>query len=110
MLRAGVIVGVLAAVVLSTNAGVAGEEGREAKDPGSPRGSALVRAGQTEVVRIAREVADLNAILQAQKALIDYRDEGGDPEARLDGRLCLESVLRPLCEALGQTFALGGER
>ena len=108
MLRLAVIWGVVAFGVSALGGAADLDAGSEGAN-GAP-GNRWVRAGQEEIVRIEREVADLNAILEAQKALIEYRRAGGDRQARLDGRLCLESVLGPLCETLGLTFALGGKR
>ena len=99
--------GVGAALVVMGS--VAAQEGAGERED-SPRGggSRWVRAGQAEIVRIEHEVADLNAIVEAQKALIEFRRTGGDQKARLDARLCLESALRPLCVNLQETFGARG--
>ena len=47
----------------------------------------------------------LRAVREAQGALIEYVENGGGgPDEGLDPRLCRESVLRPLCGELVETF------
>ena len=83
--------------------------GAEERPPGGDGEGAAgpsesVLAGQDEIARIEREVADLDAIRKAQEVLIEYRRAGAGPGARLDRELCVRSVLRALCGRLEETF------
>ena len=60
-------------------------------------------------VRLAREIAELAAILAAQGALVEYvQSGGGGRDEGLDPRLCRGSALRALCADLTETFGAGG--
>ena len=85
-----------------------GAPAQERTDAGAsarePETRTSIRSGQAELVRIEREIADLDAIRKAQAVLIEWRRVGGDPALRLDTRLCVGSALRGLCARLGETF------
>ena len=51
------------------------------------------------------EVAELHAIAEAQRALVEYVESGGGSDDEgLDRMLCRESALRTLCADLVETF------
>ena len=104
MLRRGVVAAVagLGLVWWSVAGAEDGPTGGDGAAGVAPAESVL--AGQDEIARIEREVADLDAIRKAQEALIEYRRAGADPGARLDRGLCVRSVLRALCDRLEETF------
>ena len=67
------------------------------------------RAVEAHRARLEGEIAELNAILEAQNALVEYVESGGAGESDgLDPRLCGESALRPLCPELRETFGGSG--
>ena len=56
--------------------------------------------------QIEIEVAELHAIAEAQRALVEYVESGGGSDDEgLDRMLCDESALRPLCAELVETFS-----
>ena len=59
--------------------------------------------------RLAREVAELEVIAEAQTELVELVKEGGAAEEDgLDWVLCAASALAGLCAELEETFAGGG--
>ena len=106
MLRALVLVALAAALgaAQGQEPGVAGRSGvAEAKDRAMPAEAQALRE------RLAREVAELEAIAGAQAELIEFVHEGGaDAAEGLDPVLCAASALAGLCAELPHTFGEGG--
>lgn len=91
----------LALVTLAAALGAA--QGQE------PGGAVMPAEAQALRERLAREVAELEAIAGAQAELIEFVHEGGAGAAEgLDPVLCAASALAGLCAELPHTFGEGG--
>lgn len=103
---------VLALVTLAAALGAA--QGQEPGGVGQggaaqARGSAMPAEAQALRERLAREVAELEMIAEAQGELIEFVHESGTgSEQGLDPVLCAASALSGLCAELPHTFGEGG--
>lgn len=84
-------------------------EGAEHDGAGETKGSTMAAEAQALRERLAREVAELEMIAEAQGELIEFVHESGTgSEQGLDPVLCAASALSGLCAELPHTFGEGG--